>query len=591
MKTIAQNWAIERINRNEQEQKTIVIGGLYYKYSNINSNALPQNKITVANNKYYDKFINGVWQNPYQTKETVAFTPVIHSYNKSYFNVVLPQSLMLSNQLGNITKIEFDANDGKGYRQITYGQPLSVLYYQNGTYTWKYRIRINNAYYLYSSSQIKIEADSFANRDTNNFETDVVIPGPQGLALRNGAILRIDYAPNHNGELRQPFIVAEGFDPGHILEPETEGGESSIDDFMRSLNSAGSIDLNNLLTNDMRQYDIVYVDWQNGVGRLEDNSIVLENVLNWVNTNKVTTTPNVLLGQSMGGVIGRYTLARMEQESKIHDVSLFVSHDAPLQGSNTPLSTQFFSRHLYKEYITTPILYGLGEGVLPVVLGLAELISNAINNINGVNTTVLPYVSPEDVLTLQDTPAAVQLNYEWVTFNETVSTAIHQAWQQEFESKGFPQNCRNVAISNGNECAVDHGFEPGDTIVAVHDVDDPSFLGDLVHLVTNPLIGAITLDLELFLVGILPGSSKYFYDFDLKSTPNTNDPDRNVYFGKIRYEKKLLWILPISHTITQRSKSATPTSLPFGSYSGGTYDITNATGSLPSQFPPQILVN
>src|SRR5690554_4493184 len=127
-RNIANNWASQRRNRNQLDQKFIVLAGLYYKYAKIGPNALTQNKITVANNKYYDKYINGVWQDPYLVKETVAFSPAIYSYNKAYFYVVLPQELMLSNQLGHITKIEFNASDGEGYRQLTYDQPLPVRY-------------------------------------------------------------------------------------------------------------------------------------------------------------------------------------------------------------------------------------------------------------------------------------------------------------------------------------------------------------------------------------------------------------------------------------------------------------------------------
>src|SRR5690606_19306470 len=129
---------------------------------------------------------------------------------------------------------------------------------------------------------------------------------------------------------------------------------------------------------------------------------------------------------------------------------------------------------------------------------------------NVFNEDLDPYISPDDILTLQDTPAAVQLNKEWVTFGEDATTALHDTWQQEFDSKGYPQNCRNVAISNGNECAVGNGFNPGDSFVEVHDTDDPAFLGDLVHMLTNPIVGSLLLDLELHLLGQLPGSSKYF---------------------------------------------------------------------------------
>src|SRR5690606_28663009 len=102
-----------------------------------------------------------------------------------------------------------------------------------------------------------------------------------------------------------------------------------------------------------------------------------------------------------------------------------------------------------------------GEHLVPIGFGLAELVSNVINEVFNGNTTVLPYISPEEALGVQDTPAAVQMNYEWVhPVTNQVTRSIHQAWQQEFDSKGYPQNSRNIAISNGNECGDDHGFNP-----------------------------------------------------------------------------------------------------------------------------------
>lgn len=48
---------------------SVVLNGLFFNYSKINFNALANNKIVVANDKYDDKYINGVWQNPYDSKQ------------------------------------------------------------------------------------------------------------------------------------------------------------------------------------------------------------------------------------------------------------------------------------------------------------------------------------------------------------------------------------------------------------------------------------------------------------------------------------------------------------------------------------------
>ena len=49
----------------------LILNGLYYNYSKIFTDALSTNKIQVVNGKYDDQYINGVWQNPYESK--IAF--------------------------------------------------------------------------------------------------------------------------------------------------------------------------------------------------------------------------------------------------------------------------------------------------------------------------------------------------------------------------------------------------------------------------------------------------------------------------------------------------------------------------------------
>ncbi len=393
----------------------------------------------------------------------------------------------------------------------------------------------------------------------------------QPIYLNNSIIHRatllIDLRPGQL-EITRPLIVAEGFDAGSVISPEEEYGDTDLISFDRSINNAGS-NLRDLIdpTNNNQTYDIIYVNWTNGTDAIQENSLVLKEVINWVNSQKVGNEPNVLLGQSMGGVIGRYTLANMEKNGETHNVRLFVAHDAPMQGANTPLSLQYFSRHAYDQYTAAPVLYGLGEIVIPTVLNLIELMS--LGNLD------FAFPSISNVLTLQDTPAAMQMNYHYVDRNSNPTMTVHNAWQQELDNVGYPSQSRNIAISNGNECAVDHGFDPRAKFINLHDTHNPGFWGDLLHMIATPISGILINDLELTFLGLLPGSSKYFFDFDLHANPAVNHSNRRVYRGKMRYEKKLLWLIPISHTITERTKNAPNGYLPFDTYSGGYYDIVD----------------
>lgn len=76
---------------------------------------------------------------------------------------------------------------------------------------------------------------------------------------------------------------------------------------------------------------------------------MVEKVIEWVNNNKVGNEQNVVIGMSMGGLVARYALRHMETTNRIHDTKLYISHDAPHQGANLPLSLQALVRHFAGE--------------------------------------------------------------------------------------------------------------------------------------------------------------------------------------------------------------------------------------------------
>ena len=65
----------------------------------------------------------------------------------------------------------------------------------------------------------------------------------------------------------------------------------------------------------------------------------------------------------MGGLIARYALKDMENKGLNHQTRMYVSHDTPQLGANTPLSVQYSARHLRNMYINTPIPLLTGEVV------------------------------------------------------------------------------------------------------------------------------------------------------------------------------------------------------------------------------------
>lgn len=391
--------------------------------------------------------------------------------------------------------------------------------------------------------------------------------------------------------LTRPLIIAEGLDTGKYTSPEDFGGDRTMQDFERDVNRGGN-NLRDLIDEDRNHsYDLIYIDWVHGMGDIRDNSRLLEEVIGWVNDQKVlsgSTEPNVLLGQSMGGVVGRFTLARMEQEGNTHDVRLFIAHDSPMQGSNTPLAFQHFSEHMKEEYVSSPVLWLTGEVLVPIGLGLAQLGEDFLNAFGGNNDNIPAYVTPGQLLTLNSKPAALQLNY-WTAVStggtHLQTRSFNQTWQQTLDAMGWPTNSRNIAISNGNECGVDNGFAPGAQLLDIDSRSNPGFLLDMLNWVLAPTVGAVTLDPGLIIVGLIPGRSRWQTNFDF-NTYGVQGSKNRIYRGRIRFEKKVLWIGPtIKYDLTNKKFYAPQEALPLDTYSGGRFNFFDNDGDFALDIP------
>jgi hypothetical protein len=63
----------------------------------------------------------------------------------------------------------------------------------------------------------------------------------------------------------------------------------------------------------------------------------------------------------------------------------------------------------------------------------------------------------------------------------------------------------------------------------------------------DPLIGVALNDTSASLLGFLPGNTKLDLEFRANAFPSTGTA--RIYKGRLTYEKKLLWLIPITRTI------------------------------------------
>lgn len=578
------NWHNAR-NKNE-----IVLSGLYFKYARLSGEAYPD-KIIIKDEKLYDKYVKGVWQNPYEENKTFAITTPLLHYKNLTVKVKLPKSLFYSNVAAEVERIEIDMDDGQGYRSLPFNQQISTTYEKEGNKIWKYKIKLSDGSIMQSHSKIKISEGvnstplydrKTAGRSSSNFNCNgngryhFELTASEAYLGQNANVKVTFDDANDDCEIRKPLIVAEGFDVGTLLNPENQFGANNIIQFINSVDFSSSIELEDLIVGYEQEYDIIYVDWENGVDYLQRNALALQEVIEWVNTNKVGGEQNIILGQSMGGVIARYALTDMENDNDDHDTKLFISHDAPQQGANVPLSFQYMYRHLTNQYITaSQTLFG-GSVLVP-------LLEDEFN--------------ASTYLSILDTPASRQLLKVWSDQDYSTDPTIHDDFFNELQNlnsnNGYPnQNgIRNIAISNGSECGTPLNFNPGDPLFELDYNKDLSFWGDLLSMIYNPLggtIGGLFLDEDFFgvaVLGMVPGSSKYIVNFDANSLDNSFLGSHQVYKGLVRYKKKLFWVFDSQVTITSVSENQpNAVNLALDHYGGGFYSTGSAidTNILPS---------
>ena len=546
-----------------RQKEVITISGLLFKYNAIDPNAQSNGKMQTVNGQLKDVYTGGVWQNPYQEFKTIAFTPSINSYNLTYCNVVFPAGLFTSNMTGDIASLKFDAGDGQGYRNISYDVPVALNYPDTGFRHWVFQVTLNSGEQLYSHAKIHFSNVSNAMgsqgvgaRSTVDRNRSIVATESYN-GIFGSAYLAISYHDQNDKVLRRPLIVAEGFDPGFITKPEEPEGVNTFNGFINSVLRSGSNDLRNLICDNPSQYDIIYVNWNKGTDYLQVNELVLEEVIRWVNANKQPLNgvmqPNVVLGSSMGGVIARMALGRMDRNGGYasHQTSLYVSLDAPHQGANVPLGFQAADRHATRMYISTG----------PLVAGLAEVVSFILNR-----------ASPLQTLLLIDQPAAKQLLMQRMNINYGIDNTVYQQFMQELRTQwAYPVNIRNVAISDGSECGIDQEFAGGSTLLYHYRSTKTKILGDLISMVVgSAFVARTTLPFGAPLT--VPGSNRFQLTLDIKALANGGG--NQVYYGNISYTKKVLWLVNVTTTIANKLYTAPTGLLPLDTYPGGFYEVS-----------------
>jgi pimeloyl-ACP methyl ester carboxylesterase len=446
-------------------------------------------------------------------------------------------------------------NNESGYLTANWDIPISYTFTADGTKTISFRLTYTDGTNYTSRTKVIMHGSSIqkAPIDLTRYDT---YPIPL-TSEYSGGTLQIYYAKSNNTsprKFRKTLIVAEGFDPSSVMGPEYS---MDIADFID--NNTGGIDVyfyNSSLGYytslqhglDINNYDIVYVDNTDGVDDIRRNAKVFEEAIKYVNKNKAGDFENVVMGISMGGLVARYALRKMEIAGKDHKACKYISVDSPHKGANVPVGAQALIRHV--ENIDFNLFWFI-------------TVYNATQIDDNIGAAVK----------LLNSKATKQLLMYNVTKDFTYDNSDHDTFMAEYESLGVPQKCQNIAIANGSNNGTKF-FDPQTELININETVGLKWWQEILNVVLGQLSYTTLLtNYPQLYINVIPGKTEIAASIVAKALPDRSV--QNVYDGRIFLKKKILWLIPVEVDITHKTLNSTNDMLPVDGAPGGSYNVSN----------------
>tara|TARA_R110002073_G_scaffold161723_3_gene317362 strand:+ start:8531 stop:10150 length:1620 start_codon:yes stop_codon:yes gene_type:complete len=250
----------------------------------------------------------------------------------------------------------------------------------------------------------------------------------ESTPLLGSAEYKIFYSGN-TAVIDKPIVFVDGFDPNDSRDIPS----------MYSLLDYGSENLGDVVR--AEGYDLIVLNFpeeyfsptdgtttiKGGADFIQRNAFILMELLNVINGLKIGLEENVIIGPSMGGLISRYALAYMEDQSIDHDTRLYVSFDSPHLGANVPIGVQYTFNYMVNGDPETTELEPLVDGLLNSAAAKQMLIDHYLGHVDG---------------------SGVQ--QDGSTHTPKGAPNFRDAFQTELDGLGFPTNTRNIAVTNGS---------------------------------------------------------------------------------------------------------------------------------------------
>lgn len=233
---------------------------------------------------------------------------------------------------------------------------------------------------------------------------------------------------NVDGVFDKPMVLVDGYDPNDTNDIDAIYGflvyNNPPQNYLDELRDTGiDIVILNFPTY-VRTSDGATIN--GGGDYIQRNGLILVNLLETINNDLVGDEELIIVGPSMGGLISRYALTYMEQNTLDHNSGLWISFDSPHLGANVPISFQYAINYLAEQS------------------GDADMIAMRDIQLNSPASKQL--LLDHYTTHLQSGDPFLQD----LTKQLPIPNDFRNTFMSTMNSLGFPQQTRNLSIINGS---------------------------------------------------------------------------------------------------------------------------------------------
>lgn len=435
--------------KNSLVDDLIPIGLILTEFDIIKNTAFTNQKVYVENQT--------LKQHPsasdiFETKQLFASAPLNEKHKGLKTSFIINRDFVINTTNLELTQIQIDFGDGNGFRSVRTGDMINIQYPNAGLKNIQIKAILSNAAEMTSTSSINISLNrNEQNQGNTNRNTSEILP-----IIASNIVDLSAYGETTNeagqgeyeiffdtvdGVLDKPIIVVDGFDPGDTRDipgiynllnyQDPINGAQNLADLVR----AEGFDI--IILN-APQYVSNAVPIDGGGDYMERNAMVLVELIQTINAQKVGSEELVIIGPSMGGLISRYALNFMENNGLNHETRLWMSFDSPHLGANVPIGFQHQFNFL---------AFGLDLGGIvgnQNVVALQPLVEDLLKSSAARQLLVDHFES--------HLASGSAVNFDPTLLNPDPHPfrTIFQNNINALTTTGYPENTRNVTIINGS---------------------------------------------------------------------------------------------------------------------------------------------